>query len=52
MHFFEGPCLRIELNGLIMLASAIKTSLGITDFMFGTTDFGQPKRVEKVPRIA
>jgi hypothetical protein len=47
VHYFEGSALRLELSGQDVLGDAIK-SLRLDNFMFGTTDFGQPKRVEKV----
>lgn len=44
LHYFEGPCVRVELYAEQILLDGIK-ALGLTDFMFASADLGRPKWV-------
>jgi len=47
LHYFEGPSTRLMIRGGDLLEAAVR-KLGLTEFMFGAPDLGQPKVVETV----
>jgi len=47
LHYFEGPCVRVELYAEEVLVNGVK-SLGLEKFMFASADLGRPKWVRKL----
>jgi hypothetical protein len=44
LHYFEGPCIRVELYAEQVLLEGIR-ALDLTNFMFASADLGRPKWV-------
>jgi len=44
LHYFEGPCNRVELYAEQILLDGIR-QLGLPSFMFASADLGRPKWV-------